>query len=225
MRRTGDRRRAPAARVTRDRLDKYLQDLYAQRLAPITIAGRIRDMREAMRVLEAGSNLSVVTHVLIRLDAVAEPSRNKRLRVISSALLFKAAIRELKRLDKKFKAHPSRRVAGLFRDALIMAFLASRPIRLANLTVIELGRHLTKVGDRYWCRFTPAETKEGRPLEFPMPVSLTPWLDRYLSVYRPLLLRGRKSHRLWISTRSTPMVDNTIYCRVRRAQNASSADP
>src|SRR5258705_4229657 len=89
-----------------------------------------------------------------------------------------------------------------------------RPIRLANLSAIELDRHLTKVGDLYWCKFTLGETKEGRSLEFPMPESLTQWLDHYLATYRPLLLRNRKMAHLWISIRSTSMKDNSVYCRV-----------
>jgi integrase len=205
---------SPSARATRARLGEYVQYLRARGLAPITIAGCIRDLREAIRVMEPNADLTVLTDLLILLDSAAEPSRNKRLRVVSSGLLYEAAIRELKRLHKKLKARPSRRVAGLYRDALIMAFLALRPIRLENLSAIALGRHLTKVGDRYWCRLTSAETKEGRPLEFPMPEDLTPWLDHYLAAYRALLLRGKTTERLWISTRSTPMVDNTVYCRV-----------
>jgi integrase len=36
----------------------------------------------------------------------------------------------------------------------------------------------------------------------------------YVALHRPLLLRGSNSDKLWISTRSTPMVDNTVYYRV-----------
>jgi integrase/recombinase XerD len=121
-------------------------------------------------------------------------------------------MRRLQRGGKKFGPW---RTAGGVRDALMVAFLAWRPIRLENLTAIELDRHFAKVENRFWCTFVPAETKEKRPLEFPMPEALTSWLDLYISVHRPLLLRGRKSPRLWISTRSTPMVDNSIYYRVK----------
>jgi site-specific recombinase XerD len=47
-----------------------------------------------------------------------------------------------------------------------------------------------------------------------MPESLTLWLDHYLVDYRPLLLRNRKIAHLWISIRSTPMKDNSVYYRV-----------
>lgn len=84
------------------------------------------------------------------------------------------------------------------------------------MTATELRGHFNKKGDVYWCRFAGSETKESLPLEFPMPEALTPWFDRYLGFHRPLLLRGIDSQRLWITIRSTPMVDSTVYCRVRR---------
>jgi integrase len=204
----------PAARATRGRLGDYQQHLRARGLAPVTIAACIRDVHGAIKVMEPDADLTVITDLLVRLNSTAEPSRNKRLRVVSSGLLYEAAIREMRRLHKRRQNSGMRHIAGCYRDALIIAFLALRPIRLANLSAIELDRHLTKIGDRYWCRFAPAETKEGRPLEFPMPESLTPWLDHYLATYRLLLLRDRKSARLWISIRSTHMVDNSIYYRV-----------
>ena len=204
----------PAARITREHLLEYLEDLRARGLGSVTIAGYFRDLREAVRVMQPGADLSVLDHVLRRLDAAAAPSRDKRVRVVSPALLLDAAIAELTRLQKLQEQRPSRRTAGRFRDALIIAFLATRPLRLANLTAIEVGKHMTKEGTVYWCRFAGPETKEGQPLDFPMPKALTIWLDHYLAVHRPLLLRGGNSNKLWISTRSKPMVDNTVYCRV-----------
>lgn len=209
-----DRIASPAARATGDHLAQYVQHLGARGSAPVTIAGCIRDLREAIRVMEPDADLTDISHLLVRLNSAAEPSRNKRLRVACSGLLYDTAIREMTRLHRRHPVSDIRQHAARFRDALIIAFLALRPIRLENLSSIELDRHLTKIGDRYWCRFVPAETKEGRPLEFPMPEALTPWLDHYLATYRPLLLRDRKRPHLWISIRSTPMVDNSVYYRV-----------
>jgi integrase/recombinase XerD len=205
---------SPAVRATRECLDEYVNEMRARGLASITIAGRIRDVREALRVMESGADLSALDHLWLRLQAAAEPSRLKRLRVVSPVLLLDVAIAEMSRQQKAQSRSRSRWTAGRYRDALIIAILATRPLRLANLTSMELGKHLTKEEDIYWCRFSGAETKEGEPLEFPMPRVLTSWIDHYLSLHRPLLRRGMQSRRLWIATRSTPMVDNTVYCRV-----------
>jgi integrase/recombinase XerD len=204
----------PGARVSREHVAGYLEFLRTRRLASITIAGYIRDLREAIRVMQLGADLSTLDNTFVRLEAVAEPSRAKRLRVVSPDVLVDAAVAELIRQQWLQERHCSRRTAERFRDALIIAFLATRPLRLANLAALTLGKHLAKEGNVYWCRLPGADVKEGEPLEFPMPTALTPWLDRYLAFHRPLLLRNGNSQRLWISIRATPMVDNTIYCRV-----------
>jgi integrase/recombinase XerD len=209
-----DPRATPASRVTRANLGAYLDALRLGHRASVTIAGRIRDLREAVRVMQPDADLSVLTHVLVRVEAVAEPSRPKRLHVVSPALLLGTAINEMSRLHAAQQQQPSRWTAERYRDALMIAFLATRPVRLANLTTIELTRHLTREGPSYWCRFRADEIKDGVPLAFSLPASLTVWLDHYLSVHRPLLLRGRPSSRLWISIRSTPLADNSVYCRV-----------
>jgi integrase/recombinase XerD len=205
----------PAARLTREHLLEYWDDLRARGLGSVTIAGYFRDLRQAVRVMEPGADLSVITHLWTRLEAVAEPVRNKRLRLVSPALLLDTAISEMARLQELPEQRVTRRTAERFRDALIVAFFATRPIRLANMAAIELGRHLTKNGDRYWCRFAAHETKEHRPLAFPLPEALTVWVDHYLALHRRLLLRGIETPRLWITIRATAMEENTIYYRVR----------
>jgi integrase/recombinase XerD len=204
----------PAARVSKERLAAYVESLRGRKLCSVTIAGYIRDLEEAIRVMQPGADLSVINRVRRRLEAVAEPSRDKRLHVVSPAMLLQVAVEEMARLHQLQNRHFSRRTAERFRDALLIAFLATRPLRLANMTAIVLGRHLQKEGMVYWCRFSGNETKEGQPLEFPLPEALTIWFDHYLAFHRLLLLRGKEGERLWITIRSTPMVENTIYCRV-----------
>ena len=49
-----------------------------------------------------------------------------------------------------------------YRDGLMLAFLALRPIRLANLAMMELGRHVLIDDDTVLVRFASAETKTHR---------------------------------------------------------------
>ena len=47
--------------------------------------------------------------------------------------------------------------------------------------------HLVRRGEQYWLIFDAAETKTREPVEAPFPIALTPYLERYLSFYRPVL--------------------------------------
>src|SRR3954469_6498074 len=65
-------------------------------------------------------------------------------------------------------------------------------------------------------RFAQHETKGGRPIELTLPVQLTKYIARYLDHYRPHLLAGGTSDRLWISNVGTDMAEISIYFRVRK---------
>jgi integrase/recombinase XerD len=210
-----DANASPTARVTNANLLAYLHALQAWDLAPITIANQFRDLREALRVMEPECDLCSLNRLLSRLYATAEPMRAKRVLLVSPVRLLDAAIGEMHLQRNRQEIRPSRRTAERYRDALIISVLATRPIRLANLTGLELGTSFTRVEDIWWCRLTARETKDREPLEFPMPKALTPWLNEYVALHRPLLLRGAPESRLWVSIRATPMEDNSIYCRVR----------
>nr|MDA8253373.1 site-specific integrase [Rhodospirillales bacterium] len=206
----------PTARVTRERLAAYLEHLRARQLSPVTIAGRLRDLREALRVMQPGAALEPLDRMVLALDAQAEPVRDKRLGLVPPTLLLNAALQQMDCLDDAHHADPkSRRVAENYRVALMIAVLATRPLRLSNIARMEIARHLTREGDLFWCRFGASEMKSPRPLAFPMPPVLTSRIERYLTVYRPMLLRGTDDPHVWISIRATPMRDNSVYYRIR----------
>jgi len=204
----------PGQRVTRETLSDYIAWLRSRKLSPVTIAGYVRDLHEAIRVMCPGADLMQLAHAVQRLEAVAHPVRHKAVAVVSPTCLIDAGTALMQCYRPTRENRMNRRVAGRYRDGLAVTLLAYRPLRLANLTAIEPGRHLEKRGTLYWCQFTAQETKNRQPLAFPLPAALSPWLDLYLSVWRPLLLRGQASNRLWISIRATPMTDNTMYCRI-----------
>jgi integrase/recombinase XerD len=66
----------------------------------------------------------------------------------------------------------------------------------------------------YACTFSAAETKNGRPLTAPLPLALTPYIDRYLAEIRPALLRGHVSDAFWISTYRAPLSEQSIYMKI-----------
>ena len=104
-----------------------------------------------------------------------------------------------------------------YRDGMVTAFLPYRPVRLENLTAIALGRHLIRDGDGWFCQFDADEMKDKQSLSFTFPDRLVPYLQTYLNIYRPILLKGNNFPELWISTRGTPMSEQSVYwntCRL-----------
>jgi site-specific recombinase XerD len=103
--------------------------------------------------------------------------------------------------------------ATQYRDGLMIATLISCPVRIANFERIEIGEHLLRDGDNYWLSFPAADTKTGESFMGDLPPSLTPWIERYLSDHRPLLLargKGAATRRLWVDRCGQPMQDRSI---------------
>lgn len=131
----------------------------------------------------------------------------------TSAELFALGLRMM--TTARERANRYSRDAITFRDGLMIAFLAGRPIRLGNLSAMRIGMHLLHVGGMYWIHFSGHETKTGQPIHLPVPRILTPYLREYLGTVRPVLLRlGRNHDHLWASVRGNPLSYMAVYARI-----------
>lgn len=94
-------------------------------------------------------------------------------------------------------------------------------MRLKNLTGLVIGQHLVVDGRDYRVNLTAAETRSGRPHVAAVPHELTPYIDRWLQVYRrvPLMAAGRArivgmSNHLWVTRLGGPMSSNAIRSQI-----------
>ena len=203
----------PAERVFEERVRAYHEELKSQ-VASVTVSGRITDLHEALRVMVPERHFPFLTRAMYTLKARAKPTRNKRAKYVHPSHLFKEALRLLDGTESEPCAREVWR-AGRYRDALMIAILANWPVRRRNFCSIVIGTNLHKAGERYVLRFEADETKNHLPIEASLAPALSPYMDRYLGTYRPLLLKGRASDSLWISTLGTDMAEISIYFRVR----------
>lgn len=207
-----DASETPGSRLTEVRLRAYIDDLKA-RLAPKTVVSRLTDLSEALRVMDPSADRSLLRRAIGRLAATARPSRNKAGRMMASGKILRQALLYFESVTDK--PAPSLHIrASWRRDALMVALLAARPLRRANITQIEIGRHLLRVGDGFLLVFQADEVKDNRPLEVDIPAALCPLVEIYLAEDRPMLLGEHESNRLWISVRREPMSEQAVYCRV-----------
>src|ERR1700751_1860100 len=70
--------------------------------------------------------------------------------------------------------------AVTFRDGLMIALVALRPLRLSNLAAITIGAHLSQQKTGYHRFFNGLEMKGRR--------SFAPTIPGYIDHYRPILL-------------------------------------
>ncbi len=208
--------KAPSDRINEQTLADYVHWLEARGNSSTTVSGCVRDLNEAIRVMEPGADRGVIKDLAAKLHARGEPVRAKHTRIMHPDDLLSGALAFLDDVpNRQFRGEVSQ--AGKYRDGLVIACLACRPIRLENLTSIIIGQHLVADGNHWLCGFEAGEMKDDQPLSFRFPDRLTPYLDTYMDAYRPVLLRENTSQNLWISTRGTPMSEQAIYwntCRM-----------
>jgi integrase len=111
--------------------------------------------------------------------------------------------------------------AALYRDGLLIAFLACHPIRLKNLASLRIGQHLLGQGDRYILRLDAAETKGRRPVK-QYEERLSSAITRYIDHYRPVLLQARgrwqahATNEFWISRDGSPCKPTTFQNLIKK---------
>jgi integrase/recombinase XerD len=203
----GDRAAAPL-------VSEFVHDL-RQRLAPSSVVMFVGGLKRLLEMIAPAHDWQWMRPLYRNLKRAVVPTREKHTRIVPSGALFELG----RRLMEEAYRLPIERRSTLVqaRDGLMIAMLASRPIRIGNFGAIEIGPHLTENGGLYRAAFRPEETKVGRSIDFHYPDALTPHIARYLEVYRPLLLKGAKSEtrRLWIA-QGDPMVPGSIYFQIRR---------
>ncbi len=147
-----------------------------------------------------------------RLKCRAVPKRDKRARMRPTEEIYGAALRELERLSSAEAVKPRGRVK--FRTALMIAFLAARPVRLQNLVSMRLGIHLCKDPGGWSLYFPGQEVKNGQVLAFDLPPTLVPYLEHYLDVVRPQLLRETGHDHVWIGWTGAPLSPISTYGQI-----------
>ena len=202
----------PGHRITTERVKAYAADLENQNASGSVIA-RLIELKVMADIVDAGKDWSFIYRIASPLRARHKPARPKRHRLVPVERLFRlglnlmAVANDEMTLLRQFKA---------YRDGLMIAVLASRPLRLRNLTGLTLGRTLVGRGEAWWIQIPAAETKTKSPIEEPWPDVLVPYLEAYIADYRAGLvaLRGSHSDALWLSICGCAMEDNGIYMRI-----------
>jgi integrase/recombinase XerD len=215
-----DRTLAPGARVTKPLIADYVAMLSAT-CAPYTVVCRLQELYDTMRVLASSTDWKWLAELWMRLGRRAEPVRNKRARLRCTPDLLDLGRRMMKSAEQ-LTSWSRRRRAVHYRDGLMIALTAHRPLRLANLTSMVLGVHLVQQCGQWWVQFSASEIKGKRPYEVAFPSALIPDLERYLAVHRPVLLAGESGQlspgtdALWVSEVGTMLEGGALATRIRK---------
>ena len=207
-----DAKVAPGDRITPDRVRAYARDLEVQN-ASGTVISRLIELKVTAAIMDPGKDWSWIYRRAAAIRARHKPARPKRHRLVPIEKLVALGLDLMAGADTETTAL---RRFKTYRDGLLIAALASRQLRLRNLTGLILDRTLAQRDNGWWIQVPAAETKTKNPIEEPFPEFLIPHLQTYLSDHRAniVALRNSRSNALWLSMHGSPMSDNAIYIRI-----------
>ena len=207
----------PALRVTEERIEQYIAQLRL-RVAPVTLALNVCFLSAMMQTLDPTTDWRWLRKIGQHLKTTAVPIRDKRRAVVCAKDLYDLGTR-LMRQSEVYSTR-NRLVVTQFRDGLIIAFLATIPLRLGNFSSIKIGTQLVYQDGRYSLIFSGAETKTDRFIEVEIPSTLAFWLERYLRDYRQWLVKRDKhssavpTRALWVNCAGLEMSRTAIYAQI-----------
>lgn len=204
----------PLGRVTPDRIKAYVEDMQ-DNAAPLTQFSYILDLLRFVQKAAPHMNWAWLRRIKNRLWARALPVRDKTSKIRNSRELFELGIDLMNGSSGVYCRYNPFQAEVQYRDGLMIAILAARPVRLKNLTAIKIGYHLMRIDNIYWLVFEAREVKNKRHIEVPIPAVLAPYIDHYLNHHRPHLLQGQKSDRLWISRFGGNLSENSVRRQIK----------
>ena len=155
----------------------------------------------------------LVLRGLRRQEAIARPCRDKAKYRLSPGDIYEAGLARMDAVERReSRGHILK--ALHYSDGLRLAMPVAKPVRLRNLVGTTIGKNLLKVGNVYRWTFAAAETKTGEVIDAHLPQRLTPYIDRWITHHRQLLLGSTASDALWISIKGRAMGRAAVYERV-----------
>lgn len=212
-------RHSALPKIVQSTVVRYVSDLRELGNSSGTILGRLQELHDVVRSMKPENDWSWIRLISSRVRAVHVATIEKRKRMVGTEDLVIFG----QQLMRSAGGKRSPRTAGIdFRDGLMIALLALRPLRLRNLAALELDRTLYRHGAAFRISFEADEVKNAVPLAFDWPTALLGSLHEWLDRYRPIL--GGLRHRwtrdignaVWISSHGSPMTKQAIYDRITK---------
>ena len=210
----------PTSRIDRATVRDYVT-LLSEQVQPWTVWSYTLSLYLVARAFAPDGDWGWLYKIVAKLHLRRRPSKDKLSRMRAPDEIFAWAYRQMNDLDVSVRDKGN---ALQYRNALFIAILVNCPMRLRNLTMIRIGKHLQQTGDCYRLDFVPDEVKTDRYLTLHLPKVLTPFLGAWITEWRPLLEAAISSDALWIGIRGTSMRERGVYgCVVETTEAAFGA--
>lgn len=203
--------------VTPEILGVYVNDMRTSGLSPKTMATRVDGVRAALAALSPEIPTAWLMQGINALRAEPSDRRRTRARTQHTARIVELGVFLMKQAVQEGGDVTPYERAILYRDGLIIAFMALAVPRLNTVSVMRLGQHLIQQEDGYRIAWSAREMKEARPHEARLGRELSELIRRYLDEFRPVLAARSKrplpevKAAVWLNKRGDPLCARKVY--------------
>lgn len=202
---------APEQRVTKSRLAAHLHDKRALGNGARTLVNHVVGLRHMFEALAPDQDWRWLLETIARLRSAVTAVKNHS-DLPSIRELFDIGMTLMHATLGLTRGSPKQH-AILFRNGLAIALLAARPLmRRNNLATIRIDTNLLREGEGYALRFSGEEMKGRTQRGGPVPLMLAPYIERYINLFRPILLIGKSDTHgaLFISAMGKPITPHNL---------------
>jgi integrase len=186
-----------AHNTTPKNVAKYIEELQG-RVRSVTVWNCIYKLRRCSELIAPHTDFCWLSEIEKDIAFTMQP-KSKYDRLVLSERLLEAAMTLFIEAELSDCSHIER--AKRVRNATMIAFLSLCPIRAKNFAALEIGKTFRNIAGVWWITLPSQTTKSRNPLERQVPSLIMPIIDKYVSLYRPVLVRSdRPTDSLWLSS-------------------------
>jgi integrase/recombinase XerD len=192
--------KVPAGSVTPELVQSFVAEL-EKRVSTCTQAGYVTKLWRMAQLLNPHRDFDWLGEIANDLALEMIPA-SKFERLADTDVIVWAGCTLMEEAETNSRWSPLKQ-AHSYRNGLMIALLAFCPIRLKNLANLTLEKNFLKIGEHWLISLNADETKENRPDRRPIPHSLSGYIDRYLTIYRPIF--AYQGPELWVGRYGKPL--------------------
>ena len=195
----------PVDRVTPHRIRDFVAN-EASRMSAVSVGALLGHLVLALRVIVPDVDWQWLTQIQRR-QLMNAKARDKRPLMVRADELVELGHRLMADATSDGVVHD----LLAYRDGLMIALLAFRPLRRKNLAEMRLNKHVTLAHAQIRIAFDAEEMKGGRQFEFALPASLVDAFLHYVNEVRPRFPGASGHEFVWCSMKRGALGPDAIY--------------
>ena len=188
---------APARRIKKARVKAFVAESEA-RLAPSTVRTLVTDLYVLAKAMHPKRDWEWLNTATKRLAQKASHHSLPAPYPIEGGRILRWSLGFMEKTALNMRLSPKKQ-AIRYRQALMIGFLISCPVRRRTLLAMNVSTHVQPISDGFMLHFTAADMKDNKARSFRLPTVLAEPMRAYLDHYRSVLMSEGETESLWVN--------------------------